>query len=639
MCGFTGFYALKGNRSRTDLDSIVRNMSDTLTSRGPDHGDVWQDPDVAIALGHRRLSILDLSTSGHQPMRSTTDRYIIVFNGEIYNHLELRIKHLGDHDFRGHSDTETLLALIDELGLRNTLDAINGMFAFALWDRKERILHFARDRHGKKPIYIGWAGQNLVFGSELKALHAHPDFKGEIDKEALALYTRYNCVPAPHTIYQNVWQMTPGHMLSLDVGSLNSGAKLSGKMKCYWSAADSLKRSKPFEGSENDIIASFEAVLIDCVKDRLISDVPLGAFLSGGIDSSTVVALMQKISSKPVHTYTIGFKEVGFDEAVYARDVAKHLGTDHHEHYCSAQDALDVIPMLPDMYDEPFADQSAIPTYLVSKFARKDVTVALSGDGGDEMLGGYSRHVSGPKILNTMRPIPGFARKAMSAGINALSIEQWQALCPKKPLFGKHMHKAASILSMETQEDIYTRLTSQWESLPVLAHADAKFDESFLPRIEGVEFAEQIMLWDTMTYLPNDILTKVDRASMAVSLEARAPLLDRRIYDFVWGLPTDVKIRKGKGKWLLREVLSRHIPRNLFERPKQGFAMPIDQWLRHDLREWAEDLLDHKTIESQGLFDADMITRAWQSHLQGRGNYAEPLWNTLMFQAWHRRWQ
>lgn len=642
MCGFTGFYALNACKSNMDLRSICQNMTDQLQHRGPDSGDVWQDKDHPIALGHRRLSILDLSEHGAQPMASHSDRYMIAFNGEIYNHLDLRAQYLLGHSFRGHSDTETLLELIETIGFENTLEAINGMFAFALWDRKTQVLRFARDRHGKKPLYVGWAGQSLVFGSELKALHAHPDFKAEIDKEALALYTQYNCVPAPHSIYKNILQLKPGHSIQIDAARLSAGRDLQGQMVCYWSAPDVLKVavSQKQNQSEDVLIDEFEAVLSACVKDRLISDVPLGAFLSGGIDSSTVVALMQKISDKPVHTYTIGFDEAGFDEAVYARDVAKHLGTSHHEHYCSAKDALDVIPKLPEMYDEPFADQSAIPTFLVAQFARKDVTVALSGDGGDEMLGGYRRHITGPKIWNMMRPIPKPLRGLMAAGITALPVETWQKLRPNKPLFGKHMHKAASLLSQHSREEIYTRMIGQWENVPTLEYRDAQFSiGGALPDVSEISFAEQIMLWDTMTYLPNDILTKVDRATMATHLEARAPLLDRRVYDFVWGLPQDMKIRDGQGKWLLREVLARHVPRHLFERPKQGFSMPIDQWLRGELRDWAEDLLDEKALKEQGLFDASIIRGAWDAHLKGQGNYAESLWNALMFQAWHRRWQ
>ena len=370
----------------------------------------------------------------------------------------------------------------------------------------------------------------------------------------------------------------------------------------------------------------------------MISDVPLGAFLSGGIDSSCIVALMQKISSQPVHSYTIGFEEAGYNEADYAAKIAAHLGTDHHEQMCTASDARDVIPELPNMYDEPFADASAIPTFLVSKFARKDVSVALSGDGGDEMLGGYSRHISGPQIWSIMRPIPHILRSMLAKGITSVSTEKWQSFRQAKPLFGKHMHKAASILSLDTREDIYTRLTSPWDALPTLQHKDARFEEDDLPSVQGLNFAQQIMLWDTLAYLPNDILAKIDRASMAVSLEARAPLLDPRIYQYVWRLPMRYKIRNGKGKWLLRQVLKRHVPETLFERPKQGFSVPVGDWIRGSLREWAEDLIDEKDIREQGLLDPETVRTMWNAHCNQNGNHSEALWAILMFQAWHKRW-
>lgn len=641
MCGITGFYATNNERSRTELHVIGKAMTDALIHRGPDSGDLWQDPDCSLVLGHRRLAILDLSKHGAQPMSSASGRYVIVFNGEIYNHLSLR-KDLEAKGavFHGHSDTETLLAAVEIWGLNRTLQKINGMFAFALWDRKNRVIDFARDRFGKKPLYLGWAGKHLVFASEVKAFHMHPEFDAQIDKKSTALYMRYSCVPAPFSIFKNVWQLAPGCRMTFDMNSVEAGADLRSLMQPYWSARDILRDAKnhPNSKSEGEIVEEFEELLTQSVKDRMISDVALGAFLSGGIDSSCIVALMQKISPRPVHTYTIGFDDAAYDEAGYAAKIALHLGTHHHEHTCTPQDALDVIPKLPHMYDEPFADQSAIPTFLVSEFARRDVTVALSGDGGDEMLGGYSRHVSGPKIWSLMRPLPQFMRSILTKGITSFSPEQWQNLRKNKPLFGKHMHKAAAMLSLETREDIYTRLTSTWDELPTLSHNDAKLDDDVLPSVAGLGFAEDIMLWDTMTYLPNDILTKVDRASMAVSLEARAPLLDPRIYNFVWRLPMKYKIRDGKGKWLLRQVLGKHVPRELFERPKQGFNVPVGEWMRSSLREWAEDLLDAQHIKEQGLLDADHVRRIWQEHLNGHGNHAEGLWGVLMFQAWHKHW-
>ena len=631
MCGFTGFFAFNTERSRSDDHGIVRAMCDAIAHRGPDYGDVWQDPDVALNFGHRRLSILDLSEHGHQPMASQSQRYMIVFNGEIYNHLELRAMYLSEHQFRGHSDTETLLALIERIGLDQTLEAINGMFAFALWDREARVLHVARDRFGKKPLYIGWAGKALVFGSELKALKAHPDFKAEIDPHALSLYTQYNCVPAPHSIYKSVWQIKPGCLLSIAIEGLDTGCDLLDKMTQYWSAAKIVQerniRDLPHTDSHSDIVDEFQFLLKQCVRERMLSDVPIGAFLSGGIDSSAIVALMQSQSARPVHTYTIGFEEAGFNEALYARDVAKHLGTDHHEHMCSAADARNVIEKLPDMFDEPFADQSAIPTYLVAKFARRDVTFALSGDGGDEMLGGYSRHISTPKIA----ALPAFTRHL----INAIPKGALKTLIPTKPLMAKHLDKTARLLSADTRNDIYDILLRNWDDNPALLHQNARLD---VDENAALGLSEQLMLWDTQFYLPNDILTKVDRSTMAVSLEARAPLLDRRIFEFVWNLPMDVKIREGKGKWLLRELLARHVPREMFERPKQGFGIPLADWLCGDLRDWAEDLLDPRALKEQGLFDSAAIRDLWDAHLRDKPRHCDALWNVLMFQAWHRRW-
>ncbi len=627
MCGLTGFYEIDAKRSREEYDSIIRAMTGATTHRGPDYGDVWQDPDHALAFGHRRLSVLDLSEHGHQPMGSPSDRYMIVYNGEIYNHLRLRTKHLSGCNFQGHSDTETLLALFETIGFEQTLDAINGMFAFVLWDRKEQILHFARDRFGKKPLYVGWAGSCLVFGSELKTFHAHPDFNSVIDKRSLALYTQYNCIPTPQTIYENVWQVKPGCTLSLDLKSLEKDANLAGHMRPYWSAQEIVTESERITVNERETIKPFEDILMQCVQERMLSDVPLGAFLSGGIDSSAIVALMSKLSESPIHTYTIGFDVPGYNEADQAREIADYLETKHQEHICTAQDALDVIALLPDIYDEPFADQSAIPTYLVSKFARQDVTVVLSGDGGDEMLGGYNRHMSVPQIA----ALPGI----LSSFFNGIPASLLKTVFPHKPLLKKHLDKVAAILSAETRADIYHAVLRNWDESPVFNHNDARLG---LDEITDLNLSEQLMLWDTQHYLSNDILTKVDRASMAVSLEARSPLLDRRIFEYVWKLPLSVKIRNGTGKWLLREVLARHVPRPLFERPKQGFNMPIGSWIRDDMRDWAEELLDHKKIQDQGFFNAEIIQIIWDNHINGHGHHDEALWNILMFQAWYQRW-
>lgn len=648
MCGFTGFLSRNSSLSRFERHDIGTAMADAMLSRGPDAGDVWQDPDVPCVLGHRRLAIIDLSAEGAQPMESASGRYVITFNGEVYNFLELRasLEEQGVQ-FRGRSDTEIMLAAIEQWGLNLALQKFGGMFAFALWDRKERVIHFARDRMGKKPLYLGWAGKTLVFGSELKALRAHPDFKAVLNTDALPLYFRGGYVPAPYSVYQNVWSLKPAHRLTLPLDALDGGADLAALMQPYWSHLEAMQQAKTHMNhdlSDQDQIEAFDTLLGACVEERMMSDVPLGAFLSGGIDSSCVVALMQKQADRPVRTYTIGFDEAGFNEAVYARKVAAHLGTDHHEMHISAQDALQVIPKLSTMYDEPFADISAIPTYLVCQFARQDVTVALSGDGGDEMLGGYNRHVMGPRIRRRTAPMPSILRHRASDMITAMPVNLLNKLMPMLPQAGVRLHKMADMLKLDGEGDIYRALTSRWQD-PYGLVSGAKernepqmaLDDPYL-HLDGLSFAEKMMFWDTQSYLPDDILVKVDRASMAVSLEARAPLLDKKIFDHVWSLPEDMKIRNGKGKWLLREVLARYVPRELFERPKQGFAMPVGEWLRGDLRDWAESLLDAQSIEADGLLNAAEIHKVWSEHKAGRGNHAERLWAVLMFQSWKEKW-
>lgn len=642
MCGFTGFYAISSSRSRQSLHVTGKNMCKTLVHRGPDSGDVWQDPDVPLVLAHRRLAIMDLSPEGHQPMISSSGRYVITYNGEIYNYLDMQKElQVAGYAFRGRSDTEVILSAIEHWGLNQSLQKMNGQFALALWDRKDRQLHFVRDRLGKKPLYIGWAGNTLVFGSELKALRAHPDFKAKINKEAFAAFVRKACVPAPHCIYEDVLSLPAGHRLSLDVNALEKNTNLKSLMVPYWNHLSVLEDACHHKNArgEAEILDDFELLLKNCVSERLMSDVPLGAFLSGGIDSSTVVALMQAASPRAVKTYTIGFQEDGFNEAAYAAKVAAHLGTDHHEMILDGQAALEVIPFLPDMYDEPFADISAIPTYLVSKFARQDVSVALSGDGGDEMLGGYTRHMAGPRLWKRMKVMPRPVRVALARIIKAVPPERWDSFRSGSPQFGNAMHKAASVLSQNTQEDIYRCLTSQWERPPVLSTSEAlSFADEAEWQPQGLSFAEKMMYWDALSYLPNDILTKVDRASLAVSLEVRAPLLDKRIYEYVWALPESLKIRDGQGKYLLRQVLKRHVPSELFERPKQGFSMPVGAWLRGPLRDWAESLLDEKKLERQGLLEAQTIRKTWEAHLSGQGHHSTALWTVLMFQAWHERW-
>ena len=642
MCGIAGFFAPFSERSRMEMHVRAQKMATALAHRGPDAADVWQDPDHPVALAHRRLSIIDLSPLGAQPMASHSGRYVIVYNGEFYNYQSVQKElEAAGHKFKGRSDTEVFLTAIEAWGLNRALQKINGMFAFALWDRQEKELHFARDRLGKKPLYIGWSnsGRNtqLIFGSELKALRAHDAFQAEMNPQSVGHFMQRGWLEAPHCIYKNVWMLKPAHRMTITLGKFEAGADLSMLMQPYWHPLEiaEQRHNQGKNKSEQAMLEEFEDTLRLCVADRMISDVPLGAFLSGGIDSSAVVAMMQSLSSRPVKTYTIGFEEKGFNEAEHAKAIAAHLGTEHTEHTLSPREALEIIPQLPDMFDEPFADISAIPTYLVSKFARQSVTVALSGDGGDEMLGGYARHIQGPKLWKKMSLMPKILRTPLAKALRSVPVNRWDAIYPSHPQFGSKIHKSAEILALDSEDDIYQRLLSVSDEPALLSPQDL----IALPEISAqFSFAERMMLWDTLTYLPGDVLTKVDRATMAASLEARAPLLDSRIFDFVWTLPENMKIRGGTGKYLLREFLARHVPRELFERPKQGFNMPIGEWLRGPLKHWAESLLDERTLKNQGLIDERAIRKIWHAHLDGQGNHAENLWSILMFQAWHQRW-
>lgn len=649
MCGITGLYSFDPRPNRIQIEQENKAMCDALALRGPDGEGQWLDSESPIALGQRRLAILDLSSAGAQPMRSDCGRYVLVYNGEIYNFAQLRDELAAQgygQPYKGYSDTEILLRAFSHWGVQKTLKSINGMFAIALWDKKAKALYLARDRMGKKPLYIGWSGSNLLLASELKALCTHSEFKRDISRSALTAFMRFSYVPAPMSIYRNVWQLPAGTMMALDMRMLRSGQDLLPLIEPYWSHKEVLleARKNPIEKSENEIIDEFESLLSQCVADRMITDVPLGAFLSGGIDSSAIVTLMQKQSSAHVKTYTIGFEEAGYNEAEQARAIAQHLGTEHHELILKASDALDIVPKLSQIYDEPYADASAIPTYLVSKFARENVTVALLGDGGDEMLGGYNRHISGPKSWAIAQNIPPNLRTHFAKMIRRVRPDLWSRLRPSHPQFGAHMHKFADALTAKTQSDLYLSLVSKWQN-PKECVCNGY--EAKIPLIdplmqiegkEGLSFAEDMMYWDALSYLNGDILTKVDRASMAVSLEARAPLLDKRIYEYVWRLPAHMKIKEGKGKWLLREVLARHVPRKMFDRPKQGFSVPIEHWLRTDLKDWAQDLLDEQNLKSIGLLNYKYIGQIWEAHQRGCGNHTERLWCVLMFLSWHRKW-
>lgn len=627
MCGIAGLYSTRSSPDPEFGRKTVKAMTDAITHRGPDSDGLWQDGEhPGVVLGQRRLAILDLSPLGAQPMESHSGRYWCVYNGEIYNYqtIEAELKALG-HSFRGRSDTEVVLAAIDQWGLNQTSQKIIGMYAFIIWDRKEHVLHLMRDRLGKKPLYLGWAGADLVMGSELKALRAHPEFERSVDRNSLSQYMTYGYINAPLTIYKNVWTLPPGARMSLKLGELTPGQDLTKKIEYYWdlSRVVAQKSDHRSQKKDADIIAEFDDLLRLCVRERMISDVPLGAFLSGGIDSSAVVALMQAQSGMPVKTYSIGFDVPSLDEAPYAADIAQHLGTDHHELYLSDRDALDVVPKLPDMFDEPFADISQIPTYLVSKFARRDVTVALSGDGGDEMLGGYNRHRLVPKLWQRMKYTPAILRRFAADAIERRSDDP-------------HQRKLAGSLRQSGPMAIYDYLLAanpggavlvKGGHLPLTAVTDPSRDVSGLP------LAENLMFKDMLSYLPNDILVKVDRAAMAVSLEARAPLLDSRIAEYVWTLPLDVKIRNGQGKWLLRQVLEKYVPHHLTNRPKRGFTPPIDTWLRGALKDWAAELLSPEKIAAHGYLSPEPITKLWQDHQSGRSNGTQ-LWTILMFQAW-----
>jgi len=644
MCGVTGFLATTPRLRGADFQAVARRMSDRLVHRGPDSGDTWVDEAAGVALAHRRLAILDLSPEGAQPMRSESGRFVVSFNGEIYNWAELRdeLARLR-HVFRGHSDTEVLLAAVEEWGVVGALQRLNGMFAFAVWDREERRLHLARDRMGEKPLYYGWCRGTFLFASELKALLAHPDCDPDIDRGALALFMRHGYIPAPHSIYAGIAKLAPAGMLTVSAGRPGEAPVVR-----YWSHERAAERGvdSPYRGSAPEAVEELEALLRDAVKLRMQADVPLGAFLSGGVDSSTVVALMQAQSARPVRTFTIGFREDRFNEAEHAKAVARHLGTDHTELYVTAQDALDVIPRLPGLYDEPFADSSQIPTFLLSQLTRRDVTVSLSGDGGDELFCGYARYDL-DAIWRRLRRCPAALRVAASRAVHAVPervLERGlRALARVLPatLSGRHglqrVQGMADILGLRTPQEIYFRMISGW-SQPERVVLDASEPRTILSGSGAVPalptFADEMMYLDGLTYLPDDILVKVDRASMGVSLEARVPLLDHRVVELAWRFPLALKRREGRTKWALRRVLYRYVPSELVERPKMGFAVPIDSWLRGPLREWVGDLLSEDRVRREGFLEPGVVRVALEDHLSGRRELHYQLWDVLMFQAW-----
>jgi asparagine synthase (glutamine-hydrolysing) len=646
MCGIAGFW--RGSPLPDDSSTIARRMSAALAHRGPDADGVWVDDDAGIALAHRRLSIIDLSPLGNQPMVSARGRFVIVFNGEVFNHASIRKELLAAKpdlpSFRGHSDTEVMLAAIETWGLEAAVQRFVGMFAFALWDRQQRRLHLVRDRLGIKPLYYGWVRSSLVFGSELRALTSFPGFQAEIDRSAIALLLRHNCIPAPHSIYHGVRKLLPGTIVTLGSPEARDVSAMT-----YWSARDVAERgtANPFTGTDAEAIELLDSALRDAVSLRMIADVPIGAFLSGGIDSSTVVALMQVQSTQPIRTFTIGSSDSGFDESRHASAVARHLGTDHTELIVTADDALAVIPRLPTLYDEPFADSSQIPTFLVSELTRRHVTVALSGDGGDELFAGYNRHVWANRVWSGIRWMPRAMRNAQASAITAVSPRTWDALferlgraIPRSLRVGTpgyKLHKMAGILSAPSLEDIYTRLSSHWDSTTSVALGSEDLSGGAADPLKAARlpsFIEKMLYLDLVTYLPDDILTKVDRASMAVALEARVPIIDHRVVELAWRLPLSMKYRDGISKWILRQVLYRYVPQSLVERPKAGFGIPLYSWLRGPLREWAEALLDEKRLLREGFFDPKPIRRRWTEHLSGKRRWEYHLWDVLMFQAW-----
>lgn len=648
MCGLCGFIDIKHQLEVSQQAAVLTRMTDQISHRGPDDAGYWQDPEYGVGLGHRRLSILDLSPEGHQPMSSAEGRYVIAFNGEIYNYLEIREKLERQQvapSWRGHSDTEIMLAAIAAWGLEEALKHFNGMFAFALWDRQEKTLSLARDRLGEKPLYYGWAGSVFLFGSELKSLRSHPAWRGEIDRGAVSLFSRLNYIPAPYSIYQNVYKLPPASYAVLACGDRTVKPVQPTE---YWSAFDMAEYGSAHlsTSSDSEAIDELEALLSDSIRMRMVADVPLGAFLSGGVDSSVVVALMQKQSARPVKTFSIGFNEDAFNEAHYAGEVARHLKTEHTEFYVSAADALAVIPRLPRMYDEPFSDSSQIPTFLVSELAKRHVTVALSGDGGDELFGGYNRYFMGMKIWKTIGWLPASVRKGVANMMDSVPPSMWNGLFrtlgPVLPaaanvrLPDDKMKKLAEVLRVGNREQFYQRLLSHWmpqENLVIGGVEPPAFfsDKSKWPKVN--DYAHHMMYQDLIGYLPGDILAKVDRASMAVSLEARVPLIDHRLVEFAWRLPTSQKIRGNESKWILRQVLYRHVPQAMIDRPKTGFGVPIGEWLVGPLRDWAENLLSESRLKQEGFF-GDGVRTKWEEHVSGKQDWKYHLWDILMFQAW-----
>jgi asparagine synthase (glutamine-hydrolysing) len=644
MCGIAGMIDWRAATSADALRAIGEAMNEALRHRGPDGEGVWVEGVSGVLLAQRRLAIIDLSPGGAQPMHSADRRFVIVFNGEIYNYRDIRRElEAAGRRLRSDSDTEVLLEACALWGVEAACERTIGMFAFALWDRDARTLMLARDRLGIKPLYYAATPQGVLFASQLKAFRAAPDWRPSIDADAVVGYLRHAYVGQPRTIYREAAKLPPGTIATLR-------ADREPALRTFWDLRGitraGLARNDPTP-DEDEAVEQLDALLRDSIRLRMISDVPLGAFLSGGIDSSTVVALMQAQSSRPVKTFSIGFHELGYDEARLAKGVASHLGTDHTEFYLEPKHALDIIPRLPDWYDEPFADASQIPTCLVSALARRHVTVALSGDGGDEVFAGYDRYLWAQWIVRRLGMLPPALRRGGVGMLRALSEPAWdrlfawipQTMRPAHP--GDRIHKLSAVLTQADPDAVYRRLVSQWEHPELVAAGGREPDGPIWDPSVARDFPEymaRMQYLDTATYLPDDILTKVDRATMAVGLEGRVPLIDHRVVAYAWTLPPHMKVRNGRGKWLLRRVLDRYVPERLIDRPKMGFSVPIDAWLRGPLRDWAEDLLDPVRLAAYGLLRPEPVRSVWQEHLSGARNWQYPLWTALMLQAWRARW-
>ena len=644
MCGIAGILSTSSRPRRDDLEA----MSSTLNHRGPDDSGSWIDDDSGIALAHRRLSIIDLSEAGHQPMHSADGRYVLVFNGEIYNFHRIRSeleKELPNIGWRGGSDTEVLLSAISQWGLQEALAKVDGMYALGLWDRQRRELSLARDRIGEKPLYIGRVRDGLIFSSELTAFGQHGDWRGSIDHDAIASFLRFSYIRGPQTVFSQALKLPPSHILTIDIEGAASASLddlLRDRLRCYWSLSDvALSGSlDPLQGDEASVLERVEDELLTSVRDRMIADVPLGAFLSGGVDSSLVVALMQRVSARPVKTFTMGFDEPAFDEAPHANAVAHHLGTDHTELYVTGEDALDMVPRMATVYDEPFADASQIPTLLLTQLTRRSVTVALSGDGGDELFYGYGRYANAERLWRYLGRVPYFLRRGMAQAVFWIPPRIWDAVGKTgRPLgrgipeLGHKLYRFATRASAAGFDEFYANMLSVWPGgdAVVLGQNSDRVGPA-LPDLRG--FQSRMMFRDQTDYLPDDVLVKVDRASMAVSLEVRVPLLARRVVELAWSIPPHMRWRGQQEKWLLRTLLYRHVPREIVDRPKQGFGPPLAHWLRGPLREWAQDLLSEDRLSRQGLLDTSAVQRLLKAHLNGNADHGYPLWAVLMLQNW-----